>query len=187
MANKIFRPRMADKEFLEKFDIALGDHIGIYKIIVGKIRNELGFTDDRAVQAASFTLWKQTMDTLSVPNLSFWVPSDDAAKNLVNFEQYAAWYGDRIGAFISLCEAKHDLDEETVRAVMRSIEFTQAMFDKVKDFDALSDIVNLTADILVGQVDEEDEKVLEEIGILNAKTFGHKIGKSVDDILSGVE
>jgi hypothetical protein len=86
-----------------------------------------------------------------------------------------------------LCEAKHDLDEETVRAVMRSIEFTQAMFDKVKDFDALSDIVNLTADILVGQVDEEDEKVLEEIGILNAKVFGQKIGKSVDEILGGVE
>jgi hypothetical protein len=180
---------MANKKFLEKFEIILDDQVGIYGIVMDKVRFELGLTDDRAVQAAAFTIWKQTMSTIGSlsPDVMFWVPSDDPAENLKNFEQYAAWYGARSNAFIDLCEAKHDLDEETVRAVMRSIEFTQAMFDKVKDFDALSDIVNLTADILVGQVDEEDEKVLEEIGILNAKVFGQKIGKSVDEILGGVE
>ena len=189
MASNMFRPKMADKKFLEKFEIILDDQVGIYGIVMEKVRSELGLTDDRAVQAAAFTVWKQTMGTLGSlsPGAMFWAPSDDPAENLKNFEQYAAWYGSRADAFVVLCDEYAGMEEGGTRLVLRSIEMSKSQFDKVKDFLALADIVNVTSNVMTGHADEEDEAVIEEIRMLNAKAFGQKIGKSVDEILGGTE
>jgi len=183
MEKKMFRPKMANKEFLENFKIVLDDHLAIYRIIVNKVRKELGITDDRAVQAAAFTLWKQTVTTLGTPNLIFWDPSDEPRENLYNFNEYAVWYGDRIGAFVSLCVETYDLEEDEVRTVLRTLDIKQSVFDSIVDHGAMAAIVKLTAEVLAGQKDEDDDDVRTEMKSLQAKAFGHTFGKSVDEVI----
>ena len=186
MEKQYYLPKATNEDYVKRFEFVLEDYIDLYARVVDKIKTRVDLKDDRAVQAAAYTMWRQTTDTLAQPGLIVWAPSEHADENLENFDAYAVWHGNQTTAFVELAKEYIGIEEEIVREVLNSMEITSSMFARVGDFIALADLVKLNHLRLLDEIEDEDEAEKEAVRLTN-KAMGIKPGKSVDDIIGGFE
>jgi hypothetical protein len=184
---RMFRPKMESDEYLDKFKVVLADHVSLYAIVIDTVRNELGLTDDRAVQAAAYTLWRQTTDTISQPGLTVWTPKETAFENLEEFPAYAEWYGDEAQAFVLLCFEYMNMERDDVTDTLREMEVTTALFETIVDYVAFANLVYMNHQLIVGGLEDDDADVKKQMVAFTATAFGQPIGKSVDDVIGGLK
>lgn len=98
---------------------------------------ELGFTDDRAIQAAAATLYIAAVKELQVLNpADLWQPSKNPTENLKNLVAYSKYTGQSYtDAFVELVkEMEPDISDNAIYDALKQLGVTPARAKNVKDF-----------------------------------------------------
>lgn len=85
----IFTDRSEDEEYIENVRQALNETANLYQLFVQKAR-DMGFTDERTIQAVAFTLRGDVERRMSA--VEFWKPSEDRHENARDLQKYAAYH-----------------------------------------------------------------------------------------------
>ena len=151
---QIFKDKTKDEAWLARYETALAEAGAVHKLAVDWIIDNLPFTDERAIQAAAFTIRKDALDRVNNPNMVYPGENEKIRNALVEIGSVANKER-RLERFASLvCLLEPELDRDHVLEYVGAPGFAQS----VNNGATYEDLADLLIYTYCYDVAEEQEK-----------------------------